>query len=241
MKTRRNEIIIATLSYIPKKELKEKVNFLKPYIKKNHGIYTLYNEDELYYIGKTSRSLASRLEQHLKDKHKNKWTHFSVYLTKKKRDVHDIEAVMICVAQPKGNSQKKQYLVLGEDLNEVLKKQHKNQISQLSKYKVNKNPRYNKNKKVKSKRAAPVSLNDLPDKCLPKSIIATYRGEPHQATLLESREVKYFDQKYDKLHDITKMIITKKKGRPSSWFFWKVLLKNNQKITLKDYILKRKQ
>ena len=34
----------------------------------SHGVYALYDEDKLYYVGKAS-DLKRRIKQHLKDRH----------------------------------------------------------------------------------------------------------------------------------------------------------------------------
>ena len=43
---------------------------------KKPGIYILYKDDKIYYIGK-AKNLLSRLKQHLKDKHMDEWNYFS--------------------------------------------------------------------------------------------------------------------------------------------------------------------
>ena len=52
------------------------------------GIYALYDENELYYVGK-SIDLRKRVKQHLRDKHLASWTHFSLYLVRKENHIHD--------------------------------------------------------------------------------------------------------------------------------------------------------
>ena len=71
----------------------------------SHGVYALYDENELYYVGKTS-DLKRRILQHLKDRHYAQWTHFSLFLTKKSAYINDIESVIISISNPKGNKAK---------------------------------------------------------------------------------------------------------------------------------------
>ena len=51
-------------------------------IKGNYGVYGLYRREKLYYVGKAS-NFKRRLNQHSKDRHGGKWTHFSAYLIRK--------------------------------------------------------------------------------------------------------------------------------------------------------------
>ncbi len=71
----------------------------------SHGIYALYDENELYYVGK-STDLKNRVKQHLKDRHYASWSHFSLYLVRKADHVGEIESLIIRVANPKGNRKK---------------------------------------------------------------------------------------------------------------------------------------
>lgn len=63
-------------------------------IGQKHGVYALYDEDILYYVGKAS-DLKRRIKQHLKDKHLAQWTHFSLFLTNKDNFIGEIESILI--------------------------------------------------------------------------------------------------------------------------------------------------
>lgn len=67
------------------------------------GIYALYKEDKLYYVGLAS-SLYGRIRWHLKDKHSGKWDHFSIFIIKSSKYLKDLETAIITIAEPKGNS-----------------------------------------------------------------------------------------------------------------------------------------
>ena len=43
------------------------------------GIYVLYKEDIVYYVG-LARSLHGRVRWHLRDRHAGKWNNFKVFL-----------------------------------------------------------------------------------------------------------------------------------------------------------------
>jgi len=74
-------------------------------IGKRHGVYALYKKDKLYYVGLAS-NLRSRVKQHLKDRHANKWDRFSLYLIRNIAFLKELEALILHIAEPKGNMQK---------------------------------------------------------------------------------------------------------------------------------------
>ena len=69
------------------------------------GVYALYKGDRLYYVGLAS-NLKNRVKQHLKDKHAGKWNKFSVYLVRESDRIKELEALILRVADPKGNKVK---------------------------------------------------------------------------------------------------------------------------------------
>lgn len=68
------------------------------------GVYILFNQDDVYYIGLTKKSLRSRIKNHTNDKHKGKWTHFSYYQICEAKYAKDLESILIRVfKKPSGN------------------------------------------------------------------------------------------------------------------------------------------
>ncbi|MEK6690381.1 MAG: hypothetical protein AABY78_03645 [Nitrospirota bacterium] len=79
---------------IIKKELKET-------LRKNPGVYALYNRDKLVYVG-----LATQLygRVHGWSKHKKlKWDKFSIFVIKNIKYLRDLETAVVRIARPKGN------------------------------------------------------------------------------------------------------------------------------------------
>ena len=70
---------------------------------KGAGIYALYNEYGLYYVGTTTISLRSRLNRHRNDKHAGKWTKYSWFQVKRKSYASDIERIVLSIINPTGN------------------------------------------------------------------------------------------------------------------------------------------
>lgn len=84
-----------------------------------HGIYALYNKKgRLYYSGKAS-DLATRLNQHLKDRHGESWELMTLFLVAKAANVAQLEGLVVAAARPPGNKQKPR---IGQDLRKSLKR-----------------------------------------------------------------------------------------------------------------------
>jgi hypothetical protein len=67
-----------------------------------NGIYALYRNKRLYYVG-LATNLKSRVNQHLKDRHAGRWTHFSLYLVRSEKHMKDLESLCLRIADPEGN------------------------------------------------------------------------------------------------------------------------------------------
>jgi len=74
-------------------------------IQGHQGLYALYRRNKLYYVGLAS-DLRRRINQHLKDRHGGKWTHFSLYIIRKTDHIKELESMLLCIAYPEGNAQR---------------------------------------------------------------------------------------------------------------------------------------
>ena len=85
--------------------LEDYLKIIREYVSRRQGVYGLYNDDELYYVGLAS-NLSTRLKAHLGDKHAGKWNRFSVYLTIGDKHLRELETLILRVVKPKpdGNS-----------------------------------------------------------------------------------------------------------------------------------------
>ena len=71
---------------------------------RGRGVYVLYKDEKIYYIGLSKSSLRSRLRQHAtKDRHKSKWNNFSFYQIGKAKYIKDSESLMLRIFRPIGN------------------------------------------------------------------------------------------------------------------------------------------
>src|SRR3989338_7114063 len=75
---------------------------IRQYVRRRSGIYALYRGDRLYYVGLAS-NLRSRLKGHLRDRHRNLWDRFSVYLTIGNQHMKELESLVLRISKPIGN------------------------------------------------------------------------------------------------------------------------------------------
>ena len=74
-----------------------------------HGIYALYKDERIYYVGLAS-NLRQRLGHHLRDRHKKTWNRFSIYLTTSSENLKDLESLFLRIFKPKGNTKVGKFL-----------------------------------------------------------------------------------------------------------------------------------
>ncbi len=80
-------------------------DLIKQYARGRHGIYALYRNDRLYYVG-LAQNMPSRLRTHLRDRHKGLWNRFSIYLTIDDRHMRELEALLLRITPTPGNKMK---------------------------------------------------------------------------------------------------------------------------------------
>ncbi len=120
MRSNKGQLVSQHLENISRKALEDYQDILKEYVKGRHGVYALYRNSHLYYVGLAS-NLRNRLKTHLKDRHAQTWDSFSVYLTIKDSHLHELETLILKIASPKGNKQSGNF-INAQNLKPVLKK-----------------------------------------------------------------------------------------------------------------------
>lgn len=91
--------------YLEKKDREGVILMLDKYkgvIGSSAGIYALYNNDKLYYVG-IANNLLQRVYWHTRDKHKNRWNRVSFFVIDKHKYSKDMETVILRIAEPEGN------------------------------------------------------------------------------------------------------------------------------------------
>ena len=92
---------------------------LREIMRRYAGIYALYQDDELYYIGLT-KNLLGRIKWHLKDRHAGKWDSFIIFRIQRVRYLKDIETLIHRLVDSPGNKVKGK-VPKDADLNHVLR------------------------------------------------------------------------------------------------------------------------
>ncbi len=228
MKTKNSRSMILTqkLEGISKKIFEKYKKIIVQYIGNKPGVYALYDEKELYYVGLAS-DLAKRVNAHLKDQHSALWTHFSVYFTKKEQYMKDIEAVIISIAQPKGNTVKPKLgkeTKLKDFIKQAIKESHQEELIELG-FDGKRKKQMESKKKNKNR---PDLKNYFETE---RPLIKTYKGKTYKATLLTSGKIKYEDKIYSTPSASAKEIAQREMN---GWTFWFVKDRANNWIKLSE-------
>jgi hypothetical protein len=104
------QLVCQHLENISGDVLEEYQDIIREYVSRRHGVYALYDDDDLYYVG-LAGNLSSRLKTHLKDKHSGQWNRFSVYPTIGDQHLRELETLILRVVKPlpEGNSKSGQF------------------------------------------------------------------------------------------------------------------------------------
>jgi hypothetical protein len=145
-KRERGSLLKGVLEKIPREAFEHLPEAIEKTMKGKSGIYALYNKDKLYYVG-LAASLRGRVKQHTKDKHAKKWDTFSVYIINRAKFLADVEAIILRIGKPKGNSQKGSIPEL-RILKKILIKESKQKIKESKK--IAKEAKKDAKKKVKA-------------------------------------------------------------------------------------------
>lgn len=111
---RAKALVTQHLEGISRKVLEEHQHIIREYVRRRQGVYALFRRGKLYYVG-LAGNLRSRLGHHLKDRHKDSWDGFSVYLTIGDDHLRELESLVLRIANPGGNKQKGKF-AKSEDL-----------------------------------------------------------------------------------------------------------------------------
>jgi hypothetical protein len=100
--TKQTQIVCQHLENVAREALEEYQVILREQLRGRHGIYALYRDGSVHYVG-LARNLRGRLRQHLRDRHKDDWDRFSVYLTIDNRAIKELETLLLRIVDPDGN------------------------------------------------------------------------------------------------------------------------------------------
>ncbi len=220
-------LVIKRLENVSKDVFRKHYDLITELVGNSHGIYALYDDKELYYVGK-STDLKRRVKHHLRDRHYAGWTHFSLYLVRNAEHIHEIESLLIRIANPKGNRKFPK-----SDSSGAMLKQLQNMVKQKHKdeYEAMFGRRDRRNLKKKSRAKHPKTLIKLVDR--KATLYRTYKGKEYKAILTSKGIIKFGNKKFDNPSGATKAIVGR--SAVNGWAFWYIKNSNGEWVRLSEY------
>jgi len=195
--------------------LEDYQQIIRNYIRKQEGVYALYRKGRLYYVGLAS-DLKWRLGAHLKDRHKEKWDTFSVYLTVNNQHLKELESLMLRVIRPmpKGNKLLGKFPMsqnLIRQFKRDIKEQQNKRLGELIGF-APKQPKQDHDK-----------VEDLLAKYVQRigkslRLRAIYKGKIYKAFAQKDGTVRYKNRKYKSPSGAGKAVIQR---GCNGWSFWR--------------------
>ncbi|MDP8260250.1 MAG: GIY-YIG nuclease family protein [Candidatus Gygaella obscura] len=212
----KKQLIEHRLEGLSKIWFKNHYELITQLIGRTQGIYALYDDNDLYYVGK-STNLKGRVRHHLRDRHEGAWTHFSLFLLNSDKYIDELESIIIRIVDPRGNRCKpkgKTDNTMLKELEKMLDRKHKQEKTDLLGM-VRQSKKKNSGRRQTG--IVKVNLEGLVDKKLKLS--RTYKGREYIAYLYPGGHVKYNGKKYTSLSSAGKAAINKEQA-VNGWRFW---------------------
>jgi hypothetical protein len=201
--------------------------------KGEQGIYALYRKNKLYYVG-LATNLRNRIKHHLKDRHKDHWTHFSLYIIRKVDHIKELESLLLRIAYPEGNSQKGKLKTSENLLPTLLERVEEAQERERDIiFKGSRLPvigEHNKQARKKTQGKA----DDKPLRgYFPggKRLYASWKGKDYKAWVFASGTIKFKGRLYDTPTGAAKVINGGK--AINGWWLWRIKDDEGQLVRLK--------
>jgi hypothetical protein len=203
-------------------------------IQRQQGLYALYRKEKLYYVG-LARNLKSRVNQHVRDKHAGKWTHFSLYIIRHPEHIKELESLLLRIAYPAGNTVKGK---LRRSANMLPSLKRKTKAAAIEEWKRN-FELASRDKRAARTRPQAVAWRTMkgerPCKGLfPRTVrlYAPYKGEVYRALLRRSGSIRLDGKTYDSPSAAGS--VARGGKHTNGWVFWRV--KQGEKLVrLKEF------
>lgn len=219
-------LVVNRLENVSKEVFKRYFSSITELVEDSPGVYALYDGAELYYVGKSSE-LRKRVRHHLKDRHYASWTHFSLYLARREDHIHEIESLLVRIANPKGNRvipRGRSSGQLVKMLKRIIKQSQKEEIADLfgSKRAAGQRAR---------KQDGGGSIAGLVDRSV--RLFKTYKGKEFKARLNPKGFITFRGKRYQSPTAAAKAAIRTKRA-VNGWTFWYVRDKAGDWVSLKE-------
>lgn len=227
MATKSNSIVRGYFERVSWRVLDRYRPIIRELIRGHAGVYALYKGERLYYVG-LAGNLMSRVNTHLKDRHKGKWDRFSVYLTVDDAHIRPLEALMLRVSNPVGNAVKGR-LRSAQDLVRTLKRRmDEYQRDETASLLGGRFVRHRRRSKTRATRGSLV-LARLVER--PMRLIGEYKGVEYKASLRRDGHISYSGKLYASPTAAAKAAI----GRGvRGWLFWHYRNSKGQWVRLSE-------
>ena len=230
-------IVVGHLEKINSKIFDQNKSLITEMIKGRHGIYALYRREKLYYVG-LAIDLRKRLNQHLTDRHKGKWTHFSLYILRKAEHLRETETLLLRIADPTGNAVKgklRRSKNLLPELKALLTKDFKVRMDEILSIKKTVIKSSKKSKKKAASKQGELPLHSLLQKGLLRhgqGIHSSYKGKSYKAVVYYSGIIKLEGETYETPTSAAKAIVDRRTC--NGWRFWKYKNKSGELVPLSE-------
>jgi hypothetical protein len=186
---------------------------------RRHGIYALHKGSALYYVG-LARNLKTRINQHVKDRHKRKWDRFSVYLTIGGDHIRELELLLLRIAQPKGNRQLGRFSG-AEDLRRKLlreaRRQANDELAEWFPRKLGQTTKKRRDKPQESDARLPVLAGIVFRR---RQLRAMRHGKPVRARILNSGAIRVNKVRFNS-PSMAAYEASGRRGAVNGWNFWR--------------------
>ncbi len=229
-------LIAGYLEHISSKVFDQYHNEIASLVAKQHGVYALYKRDRLYYVG-LAKDLRNRVKYHLKDKHAKKWDTFSLFLIHRTEHLKELEALLIHIAEPKGNLQKGKFAVINnlkETLKSLIEARNKTQMDNILGTVKKKKPLRVKQLTAPHKAPKGLVLHNLLSPSA--EIRANYKGKEYSATIDDQGKIVLNGTVYNSLSAAGVAVIDR--STVNGWTFWKYQNPKGKWVVLKELLEK---
>ncbi|WP_285726003.1 GIY-YIG nuclease family protein [Geothrix rubra] len=190
-------------------KLLDRAGVVETFVAGKPGIYALYRNGSLYYVG-LATDLKARLKQHQKDRHSGEWDRFSVYLTTSDNHLKDLESLLLRVTKkPNGNRQNGKFQGARNQNAEIKRRYKSKQAEEF-------NEDFNLSAK-KSNKKGPATKNESPTRSGPFALRGYHKGNTVKALLKKDGSVRIGTENHTSLSSAA-MAVT---GHPTNgrWFW----------------------
>jgi hypothetical protein len=100
---RKAKLIAEYIERRPRELLEKRSREIEALLSYQTGVYALYKDGKLYYLGVARRRIVRRLLNHTRDRHKKHWNSFSLYTCRSLKQVMALETLFLRITRPAGN------------------------------------------------------------------------------------------------------------------------------------------